>query len=270
MFKGKTAIVIGATSEGGIGEGVARDLAARGAKVYVAGRRLANADALASQIGGTAVECDVTNETDLATLMATPGEAGRPTLDIVVNAAGRAFASRVDQIEKDMLVESTLVNLVGPVLAIKWASRHLVDGGVFLQVTSIAASQPTPMSAPYSICKSALEQALRIAAIEGGPRAIRFLGIAPGVVLTPMTEFLDNQVARDAVTSITPLRRMVAVDDVVAMARFLVSGECFETGSVFPVTGGAIRTRALGAEELFPVDSAEADRVSPLAMDREA
>ena len=150
------------------------------------------------------------------------------------------------------LTQSAKVNLIGPVLAMKHAGNHLRRGGVYLQFTSIAARQPTPATTPYSIFKSAVEQAIRIAAREYGAKGIRYLGIAPGIVFTPMTEVLNNDFTRQVIESVTPLGRMVNLSDVVAAARFLVSDECFETGHVFPVTGGAMITRALLPHEFFP------------------
>jgi NAD(P)-dependent dehydrogenase (short-subunit alcohol dehydrogenase family) len=251
-FEGKTAVVIGATSEGGLGEAIARDLAMSGAQVVVAGRTIERARVLAHEIGGEAAYCDICSEESVKRLLLEASEQSSTGLDIVVNAAGQAFGGRLDEVQESTLIQSALINLIGPVLAMKHASYYLANNGTFLQISSISATQPTPMSSAYSIFKTALHQALAIAAVEAAGRGIRFLGLAPGIVITPMTRFLDNENAKELIRQVTPLGRMVAIADVVAFARFLVSGDCFETGTVFPVTGGACLTRALTADEFFP------------------
>ena len=139
-----------------------------------------------------------------------------------------------------------------PWLAMKHAGRHIRRGGVFLQFTSISAQQPTQATTPYSIFKSAVEQAIRIAAVEYGAKGIRYLGIAPGIVFTPMTAFINSDFTRKVIEQVTPLGRMVSIGDIVAAVRFLVSDSCFETGHIYPVTGGAAVTRALQPQEFFP------------------
>jgi NAD(P)-dependent dehydrogenase (short-subunit alcohol dehydrogenase family) len=252
QFKNKLAVIIGATSVGGMGEAVARDLATRGARVIVAGRRKEPAAALAKQIGGQARVCDLGDEASIESLMRTAAERGGGAIDIVINAGGQSFAAMLADVDAATLAQSAQVNLIGPVLAMKHASRHLRSGGVFLQFTSISAQQPTLATTPYSIFKSAVEQAIRIAALEFGAKGIRYLGIAPGIVFTPMTEFINNDFTRQVIERVTPLGRMATVDDVVAAARFLVSDGCFETGHIFPVTGGARITRSLLPQEFFP------------------
>ena len=251
-FKGKLAVVIGATSVGGLGEAVARDLASRGAHVIVSGRRLDSARELAKQLDGSACACDLGEPDSIEALLDFAAKLGHGAIDIVVNAGGQPFASMMCDVDAATLTESAKVNLIGPVLAMKHAGRHLRRGGVFLQFTSIAAQQPTPATTPYSIFKSAVEQAIRIAAMEYGAKGIRYLGIAPGIVFTPMTAFISSDFTRDVIERVTPLGRMVSVNDVAAAARFLVSDGCFETGQIFPVTGGAAVTRALLPHEFFP------------------
>lgn len=254
-FENKLAVIIGATSPGGMGEEVARDLAKRGAKVVVAGRRKEAAAALAQEVGGHACACDLGDDGSIDGLMREAAQLGNGGIDIVVNAGGQAFAGMMSDVDAATLMQSARINLVGPVLAMKYAAQHLRRGGVFLQFTSISASQPTPATTPYSIFKSGVEQALRVAAVEYGAKGIRYLGIAPGIVFTPMTEFIHNDFTRSVIERVTPLGRMVEIADVVAAVRFLVSDDCYETGHIFPVTGGAKITRALLPQEFFPPES---------------
>ena len=96
MTVSKTAVVTGASS--GIGAATARQLAAAGYHVFCAARRLDRIEALAAEIGGTPVACDVTSADSVARLAAAVGE----RLDVLVNNAGGAFgASPVSAADSD-------------------------------------------------------------------------------------------------------------------------------------------------------------------------
>jgi 3-oxoacyl-[acyl-carrier protein] reductase len=249
-FENKTAVILGATAKGGMGHGIAVDLASRGAKVVVSGRSADKAEAIAKEIGGSAFPCDVKDESQLIALTEfAAAQSGKNSIDIFVNAAAIAHAGMFSENKAHNLLDSASANLIGPMLAIRHAARFMGKGGVFLQFSSITASQPTPFTSSYSAFKAGLEQALRVAALEYGPQGIRILGIAPSIVFTPMTSFIANEQVEKVVESVTPLGRMGGVDDVVKAARFLLSGDYFETGMILPVTGGARLTRALTADE---------------------
>ena len=87
MPSNRVAVVTGASS--GIGEATARRLAAEGFHVFCAARRADRVEALASEIGGTAVRCDVTSTEDVAALAERVGD----RLDVLVNNAGGAVGS---------------------------------------------------------------------------------------------------------------------------------------------------------------------------------
>jgi NAD(P)-dependent dehydrogenase (short-subunit alcohol dehydrogenase family) len=250
-FDDKVVVVLGATSEGGMGEAVARDLAGAGAKVVVSGRRREQAETLAKEFDGCGFACDVADETQLAALMAyAADEVGDGHIDIVVNASAALIGpGLLRDIDAATLAASAQVNLVGQVMAMKHAAARMRSGGVYLQFSSYSAVQATPTTGSYAICKAGVEHALRIAAIEWGGEGIRFVGLAPGIIFTPLTAFINNAEVEQTVSSVTPLGRMVSMDDVAATVRYLVSDACFETGQVYPLTGGVLLTRALGPEE---------------------
>jgi 3-oxoacyl-[acyl-carrier protein] reductase len=250
-FDEKVVVVLGATSEGGMGEAVAKDLAELGAKVVVSGRRLEQAELLAKSIDGYAFPCDVGDEAQIAALMAHAAtEVGDGKIDIVVNASAAVIgAGFLCDLDAATFAASARINFVGQVMAMKHAAAHLREGGVYLQFSSYSAQQPAATTGSYAICKAGVEHALRIAAIEWGAQRIRFVGLAPGIIFTPLTAFINNAAVENTVRSVTPLGRMVSLDDVAATARYLVSDACFETGQVYPLSGGALLTRAVRPEE---------------------
>src|SRR5512141_2830307 len=120
----KTAVVTGASS--GIGAATARHLAAAGFHVFCAARREERVAALAAEIGGTAVRCDVTSESDVKALAARVG----PRLDVLVNNAGGAFgASPVTEADPDDWRRMFEVNVIGLMQVTKALVPALVASG---------------------------------------------------------------------------------------------------------------------------------------------
>ena len=131
----RTAVVTGASS--GIGAATARSLAAAGFHVFCAARRSERVEALAAEIRGTPVTCDVTSESDVAALAALVG----PRLDVLVNNAGGAFgANPVAEADVDEWRRMYDVNVIGLVNVTKALLPALVatGAGVILNVGSTA------------------------------------------------------------------------------------------------------------------------------------
>src|SRR4051812_38876834 len=101
-LQGKSAIVVGAAGAGNMGQVIARRLAQEGARVLVAGRRLADLETLAAEIGGVAAVCDIAQRADSFALAETAkAEFGR--LDIAVNATGWGYLSPfLEMTEEDL------------------------------------------------------------------------------------------------------------------------------------------------------------------------
>src|SRR5215207_4840515 len=115
------AVVTGASS--GIGAATSRSLARAGYHVFCAARRLDRIEALADEIDGTAVECDVTDETQVAAL----AEAVGPMLDLLVNNAGGAFGTDpVVEADPDDWRRMYEVNVIGTLLVTKALVPELV------------------------------------------------------------------------------------------------------------------------------------------------
>jgi ketoreductase RED2 len=237
-FEGRVAIVTGSSS--GIGEAIARRLAALGASVVVnsatsvdQGRRLA------AELGSGAsyVQADIGDKAAGQRLVDdTLARYGR--LDILVNNAG--WTTLVAQPDLDALTDEIFartfqVNVTGTWMLTKAAMPHLKqsDDGNVLNVTSIAGVRPIGSSIAYSMSKAALNHMTRLLARACAP--VRVNAIAPGLVDTPWTR--DWQTQHQGVKAIAPLHRSATPDDCAESALALLRNR-YVTGQIFVVDGG--------------------------------
>ena len=177
----RTAVVTGASS--GIGAATARQLAAAGFHVFGAARREDRVTALAEEIGGTAVRCDVTDADDVAALTARVGE----RLDVLVNNAGGAFgASPVVEADTDQWQRMYDVNVIGLVRVTKALVPALVASraGVILNVGSTAGRIAYEGGGGYTAAKHGTQVVTETLRLELFDQPVRVCEIAPGMVRT--------------------------------------------------------------------------------------
>ncbi|MGW1343705.1 SDR family NAD(P)-dependent oxidoreductase [Kribbella sp. NPDC002412] len=260
-LSGRKALVTGGAQ--GLGEGMAKALAAAGAKVVISDIQKdtgeAVADALDSEYGAGHgfVAHDVTDEGswENAVVAATDILGG---LDILVNNAGIEITSLLTEVTADEIRRMLDVNILGTTIGIKWGLRTMRpeglagQGGAIINVASVAATIAFPGIAVYSATKSAVDRLTRVAAMESGKLGygVRVNCIYPGLVPTAMGAGLANDVARlglfespeaavAAVVGLTPAGRLGEVTDVADAVVFLASDEAkFITGVGLPVDGG--------------------------------
>ena len=234
-FKGKKALVLGASSAGGLGEAVARRLARDGADVLVAGRRLDPLRALANELGGRAVVCDVTDEVAVTELAA---EAG--ALDIAVNASGTSATGSILRTDRSVFDAQLALHVTGNFLFLKHLAPSMPRGASFTLFSSLTAQIAGPGLAAYGSAKAGLDHLVRIAAIELGGRGIRVNAVAPGFARTPMTEdFLANPAFEALYAKEASLGKLVTPEQVAAAVAYLSADDCFVTGEILNVSGGA-------------------------------
>ncbi|HEX6515866.1 MAG TPA: SDR family NAD(P)-dependent oxidoreductase [Nocardioidaceae bacterium] len=176
-----TAVVTGASS--GIGAATARRLAAEGYHVYCAARREDRVRALAEEIGGTAVRCDVTDEQQVAALAETVGD----RLDVLVNNAGGAFGSDpVAEANPEDWRAMFEVNVIGLMLVTKALLPALVAGGegVIVNVGSTAGRIAYEGGAGYTAAKHGTQVVTETLRLELYDQPVRICEIAPGMVRT--------------------------------------------------------------------------------------
>ncbi|MCY7395796.1 MAG: SDR family oxidoreductase [Nocardioides sp.] len=193
------AVVTGASS--GIGAATARTLAGAGFHVYCAARRTDRIEALAAEIGGTPVRCDVTDEASVADLAAAVG--GR--LDVLVNNAGGAFgAAPVSAADSGDWRRMYEVNVIGLMQVTRALLPALVasGNGVVLNVGSTAGRVAYENGAGYTAAKHGTHVVNETLRLELVDQPVRVMQIAPGMVRTDefaLIRFDGDQAAADAV-----------------------------------------------------------------------
>lgn len=227
---------------GGIGRETAVTLASLGAHIVVSDIDAAAAAATAKAIdesGGTAyaAACDVAVDADVEALVGfTVDVLGG--LDIAVNNAGvdGAVAALGDQ-SRSNWDHVMAVNLTGVFLCMKYELPRLIDdGGVIVNVASIAGRQGFPMMSPYVASKHGVVGLTRTAALEYGRRGVRVNAICPGVTNTAMGQDIPGL---DRIISRTPLKRAGEPSDMAATIAWLCSDAAsFVTGAEIVVDGG--------------------------------
>jgi 3alpha(or 20beta)-hydroxysteroid dehydrogenase len=253
---GRVALVTGGAQ--GLGEGMARALAAAGARVMIADVNEAGAETAASLGDGHGfVRLDVTDEAGWeAAVQASVDQLGG--LDVLVNNAGVEITSLLTEVQVDDIRTMLDVNILGTTLGLKHGLRAMRPdgaagkGGSIINISSVAATIAFPAIAVYSGTKSAVDRLTRVAAMESGKLGygVRVNCIYPGLVPTAMGAGLANDMASlglygspeeavGAVIELTPSGRLGEVDDMADAVVFLASDASrFINGAGIPVDGG--------------------------------
>lgn len=198
------AVVTGASS--GIGAATARHLAAEGYEVICAARRADRIEALAEEIAGRAVVCDVTDESDVAGL----AEAVGPRLDVLVNNAGGAFGlSPVTEADPEQWRRMYDVNVLGLMLVTRALVPALVasGAGVIVNVGSTAGRVAYEGGAGYTAAKHGTKVVTQTLRLELFDQPVRVCEVAPGMVATEefsLVRFDGDQAKADAVYAGVP------------------------------------------------------------------
>lgn len=246
MTEPRNALVLGASSPGGMGESVARRLASDGYRVVIAGRRREPLDRLAAEISGAAHPCDVTDEDSIADLVAAVGP-----ITVAVNAAGTTDVGGIARIKREAIEAQFAVHVTGNLLFMKHVAAAMGTGGSMVLFSSLTAKVAGAGLAAYAGAKAALDHIVRIAALEFGPRGIRVNAVAPGFSRTPMTEaFLADQRIAGIYARESALGSLVNPEQVASAVSWLASDDCFATGEILQISGGAQLMRLPRGDEL--------------------
>jgi NAD(P)-dependent dehydrogenase (short-subunit alcohol dehydrogenase family) len=244
-MEGKVAVVNGASR--GIGEAIARGLAACGAQVVLSSRRLESVQEVADSIvasGGKAVAqaCHAGKLEDIETLFDfVRKEFGR--LDILINnaATNPHYGPAVD-LSPAAFDKTVEVNLKGPYFITSAAIPLMIEsgGGSVVNVASITALIPLPGQAVYSMTKAGLVSLTRGFAKEYGQQGIRVNAILPGIVETRFASALVEDPSVQKWLSRLPIPRAGQPEDMVAGVLYLVSDQAaYTTGTTLVMDGGA-------------------------------
>jgi len=233
-LEGKSALVTGASR--GIGRAIAVELARAGASVVVGYRSgQEEAEALAAEISGRAIQADVSNADDARRLVEEAGD-----LDILVNNAGLTRDGLLARMPDDDWRTVIDTNLSSVFYTCRAVCRPMMKkrAGAIVNVSSIVGVHGNWGQTNYAASKAGIIGFTKSLARELGSRNVRANVVAPGYVKTQLTDVLPEE-ATAAMLQNTPLGRLGEPEDVAGAVRFLCSGDAsFITGEVVLVDGG--------------------------------
>lgn len=230
-IKGQTALVTGGGS--GLGAATARLLAAKGAKVAILDFDVEKARQVANEIGGIAVQADVSDETAVDKALA-EAEGKLGTARITVSCAGVGTAARIvgreGKASFDVFERTLRVNLFGTYNVMTHAARRMMnadpldDGarGVIVNTSSVAWQDGQLGQAAYAASKGAIASMCLPAAREFAQWGIRVLSIAPGLFHTPMMEGLPEEVAAEIAGNIPFPSRLGSPEEFALLAKQVI------------------------------------------------
>jgi 3-oxoacyl-[acyl-carrier protein] reductase len=241
-FDGRVSIVTGASQ--GIGEAIARDLAAEGATVILADVQLEKLEAVARSIaeaGGRAEAhaVDVADTASVDRMVAAVAEAHK-RIDHLVNNAGITRDGLLMRMKEEDWDAVLRVNLKGTFNFSRAVLRTMIGAryGRIVNMASVAGLMGNAGQTNYAASKAAVIALARSLAREVGARGITVNAVAPGFIATAMTEKLPEEV-KAAYLEIIPLKKFGLPKDVSSAVRFLLSDDAsYITGQVVSVNGG--------------------------------
>jgi len=249
-LQGRVCIVTGGAQ--GIGEACARRFAREGAKVVIADIDDAKGGALAQELQGLYVHCDVGDKAQVDTLVA-QAVLTHGRIDVLVNNAGIFKAADfldISEADFDAVLRINLKGsfLVGQAVARVMARNEPRPGpgnsavrGAVVNMSSVNAVLAIPNIASYNVSKGGINQLTRVMALALVDQGIRVNAVAPGTIATELAAkaVLTSEDARKKVMSRTPMKRMGEASEVADLVAYLASDAAsYITGEIVVIDGG--------------------------------
>ena len=237
---GKVALVTGAAQ--GIGEACSRRFAREGARVVLADVDDTRGQALANELGGLYVHCDVGDKAQVDALVA-QAVAAYGRIDVLVNNAGIFKAADFLDITEADFDAVLRVNLKGAFLVGQAVARVMAQAGsgTIVNMSSVNGVMAIPTIASYNVSKGGINQLTRVMALALADKGIRVNAVAPGTIATELAAkaVLTSEEAKQKILSRTPMKRLGEPSEIADVVAWLASDAAsYVTGEIVTVDGG--------------------------------
>lgn len=243
-IEGYSVLVTGGGS--GLGAGIARYLAERGARVTISGRRADRLEQVAAEIGANCAICvgDVAQDADRKRMIDTAVAHGNGLQGLVNNAANM-LRGPITELDPAAILDLLNTNVVAGMALTGLATPHLArDGGSVVFFGSVHTRRAFPGASPYAASKGAVEVLAKVLAAELGPKGIRVNCLLPGAVPTELNvragiaASTDENLARlKSMEPEHPLGRIGTPQEIAETTDYLLRAE-WTTGASIVVDGG--------------------------------
>jgi len=244
LLKDKGTVVTGAAS--GIGKAIATAFIEAGASVLLCDVNAKALDEAARELGNRAIGrvTDVSDESQVESALRQARDAFG-SLDIVVNCAGFGVIMPLAELPGEKWKSVQAVTLSGVFYGVKHAAGLMLEQGrpgVIINISSVNGRQPGEGQVAYCVAKAGVDMITRCGALELGAHGIRVVGIAPGLVETPLTRNeLANPATRELFMRVIPMNRAVQAEEIAAAAVFLASDNARSiNGETVAIDGGSL------------------------------
>lgn len=239
-LSGRVCLVTGGAQ--GIGEACIRRFAREGAQVVIADIDDSRGAALAGELGGLYVHCDVGDKTQVDALVAqTMAAHGR--IDVLVNNAGIFRAADFLEVTEADFDAVLRINLKGSFLVGQAVARVMAGAGKgsIINMSSVNAVLTIPTIASYNVSKGGINQLTRVMALALADKGIRVNAVAPGTIATELAAkaVLTSPEATARIMSRTPMKRLGHPSEIADTVAYLASDAAsYITGEIVVVDGG--------------------------------
>ncbi|CDS54283.1 Dehydrogenases with different specificities (related to short-chain alcohol dehydrogenases) [Polaromonas sp. CG9_12] len=237
---GRVCIVTGGAQ--GIGEACIRRFAREGAQLVIADIDDARGTALAAELGGAYVHCDVGDKAQVDALVA-QAMAAHGRIDVLVNNAGIFRAADFLEVTEADFDAVLRVNLKGAFLVGQAVAREMAKAGrgSIVNMSSVNGVLAIPTIASYNVSKGGINQLTRVMALSLADKGIRVNAVAPGTIATELAAkaVLTSEEAKARIMSRTPMRRLGVPSEIADTVAYLASDAAsYITGEIVVADGG--------------------------------